>query len=215
MEFLLSHEMNLRGPRGFKLFDRAEEINVREFFRERQGGMTIVALDKRIPINKRDNHASTRWGLTNFSLLDTLAELKRQMEKYGVPEDAVGFAAYQTWEKKDMLFSGRIIMQREKGYFTLKASDSMPNEQRVSQYMFSCPLRKECLDMDNATMGSTITFPASLRDKLIQEVASIPGNPHVDFAVYKKGKERVFYHNIILEGDRHQPGIIICNADTL
>jgi len=200
----LLRRLGLPGPRAETIFREVSEVNLDELYNGSTRGSALFAFDSSEPITQNPLYEKNvrKYNVPRTEFLKTLEQLAEQMLRKGVRGKDLTFMAHQTYIPEDISFSGRVAIYTEgevgnffvEGIEGLRKGSTDFNPTFVYQCPFvSCALRTS----QGIWLRQGVNFPGRYLEQLMRQVRLIPGDPNVDFEIYKDN-EQLFYHDLFL-----------------
>lgn len=201
----LLRQYSLPGPKRELISTDLSNVDLDWLYLGAPRGATIVVFDSSEPINQTPflEKNVRKYKIQKIEYFETLDDLIKQMSEKGVRRNKMVFLTHQTYSSEDILYSGRVAIEKDEAGFGMLAVDATESLRKAnsdfdSPFVYLCPIVGDrVFRLNEVFLRRTLLFPGHLLSKLIKNVLQIPGNPNIDFEVYiETGK--MFYHDMFL-----------------
>lgn len=198
-------EYKLPAPRKETIQHSLESVDLDDLYQEATHGATIVVFDRAEPINQNPLREKNvrKYCIKQQDFHETGKELTRELLEKGVRSWNIVYLIHQTYISGDISYSGRATLAKDDagmGLFEVDAVQGlrMANTDFNPEFTYSCPIVG---DRIFRAMGKTernnCNFPLKHLLRILADAYCLPGNPSLDFEVYKDTEE-LFYHDMFL-----------------
>ncbi len=198
-------EYKLPAPRRERIHHSLANVDLKELYQDAPHGATIIVFDRTEPINQNPLREKNvrKYCIKQQEFHDSGKELTRELLEKGVRSWNIVYLIHQTYISGDISYSGRATLAKDHAGMGLFEVDvirglRMANNDFNPEFIYSCPIVGDRIFRGmGKTERNNCNFPQEHLRRLIVDAHSIPGNPSLDFEVYKD-TEQLFYHDMFL-----------------